>query len=164
VKLIVALVDFSRVTSDLVTLAGSMARAVNSRLILLHVAMPDAEFVDGNARPDSSRDGIASGLRRRHRDLEILQLELKKIGVDALCLMVRGESPRGNPARKIVEELNRLEPDLILMGAPASGRFQQFLGRSLSDTIIRKVRRPLLLVPNNSAVPGSHREPSRGPR
>ena len=147
-KLIVALIDFSEVTSDLVTLAGQMARATGARLILLHVAMPDADLVDGHERQDASRRGIAVDLKRRHRDLEILQMEFKKLGVDATALMVRGDSVRGNPLEKIVEEVDRLAPDLIMMGTHGRGRLYQLLVGSVTNTVVRRVRRPTLLIPS----------------
>ena len=147
-KLIVALIDFSDVTSDLVTLAGNIARAMNSRLILLHVAMPDAELVKGREREDVSRQGIARELRHHHRDLEILELELKKLGVDALALMVRGDSSRGSPVRKIVEEVDRLAPDVVVIGSHGRRKLYQMLVGSVTDALVRKVRRPVLLVPS----------------
>jgi len=155
VKLIVALIDFSEVTSDLVTLVGSLARATSSKLVLLHVAMPDAEFVDGEERPDSSRDGIASALRRRHRDLEILKMEFEKLGVETLALLARGHSPRGNPVPKIVDEVDRLAPDLIVMGSHGRGRLYQLLVGSVTDAVVRRVRQPVLLVP--SPIPAQQR-------
>src|SRR5437764_4960937 len=102
-KLILALLDLSDGTSDVVRLAGRIALAMQSKLILLHVAMPNAEFVGGKEREDVSREGIAAELRRHHRELEILQLELRKMGADATALMVRSDSARGNPVGKIVD-------------------------------------------------------------
>jgi len=149
-KLILALVDLSEATSDVVTLAGKIAASMKSRLIVLHVAMPDAEFVGSRERDDVSRKGIAAELRRDHRKLEILQLELKKLGVDAMALMVRSDSKRGDPVGKIVQEINRMKPDLIVLGSHARSRLYQMIAGSVSDAVLRKVCCPLLLVPRHS--------------
>jgi nucleotide-binding universal stress UspA family protein len=147
-KLIVALIDFSEVTSDLITLTGKLARAMNSKVVLLHVAMPDADFVKGKERKDESRKGIASDLRRRRRALEIMELQLKKLGIEAMALMVRGDSPRGNPVGKILEEIDRLSPDLILLGSHGGGRLHRLLIGGVTDAVVRKARLPVLLVPS----------------
>lgn len=152
-KLILALVDLSEGTSDVVRLAGRISLAMKSRLILLHVAMPDSEFVGGKERDDVSRKGIATELRRHHRELEILQLELRKLGADATALMVRSDSARGNPVGKIVEEVNRLAPDLIVLGSHARSRLFQMIAGSVSDAVLRKVCCPVLLVPRREARP-----------
>src|SRR5260370_34893822 len=110
-KLILALVDLSEATSDVVTLAGKIAASMSSRLILLHVAVPDAEFIGGEERQDVSRKGIAPELRRHHRKLEILQLELKKLGADGTALMGRSDPSGGDPGSKIVREGNRINRD-----------------------------------------------------
>jgi nucleotide-binding universal stress UspA family protein len=39
--------------------------------------------------------------------------------VDAKGLMVRSESTRGDPVGKIVQEVNRMKPDLIILGSHA---------------------------------------------
>lgn len=126
-KLIVALIDFSDVTSNLITLAGELALALKCELILLHVAMPDADFIDDHEREDVSRQGIAGDLRHRHRELAILEAEVKKLGIEARTLMVRSDSTRGNPVSRIVQEVNRMKPDLVVLGSHVRGRLYQMI-------------------------------------
>src|SRR5690349_6626647 len=114
-KLIMVFIDFAEGTSDLVTIGGRIARAIGSKLILMHVAMPDAEFEGEELRTNVSRSGIAAELRHRHRALEILELEMKKLNTDVTALMVRGTSRRGKPAGKIIDEAKRRNPDLIVL-------------------------------------------------
>ena len=150
-KRIVALADFSDVTSDLVNLAGHMARDTGAELVLLHVAMPDADIVNGKERQNRSRQGIAAELKGRHRQLQILQLALKKLGVDVLPMLVRSDSARGNPVPKIVEQLERLAPDLVVMGSHGHGRLYELLVGSVTAAVVRRARRPILLVPSPRA-------------
>ena len=150
-KRIVALADFSDVTSDLVNLAGRMARDTGAELVLLHVAMPDADIVNGKDREDRSREGIAGELKRRHHELQVLQLVLNKLGVNVLPLLVRSDSPRGNPVPKIVEELDRLAPDLVVMGSHGHGRLYELLVGSVTAAVVRRARRPIRLVPSPRA-------------
>jgi nucleotide-binding universal stress UspA family protein len=153
-KRILAFIDFSEVTSDLIRLAGELARGMNSRLTLLHVAMPDTEFIDGKPRDDCSRRGIALGLRRRRREMAILRLELTKLGTDATALLVRGGSARGNPTGKILQEIDRLAPDLIVVGSHPHGRLFKFVMGGTTEAVVRKACCPVLLVPRAAPRPG----------
>ena len=65
--------------------------------------------------------------------------------------MVRGNSSRGNPVGKIVAEVDRLAPDLVLMGSHGHGRLYEMLVGSVTNAVVRKVRRPVLLVPSQGA-------------
>jgi nucleotide-binding universal stress UspA family protein len=146
-KLILALIDFSRGTDGILALAGQLARATNCRLMLLHVTTPDSELVHGTERPDASRRGLAVELRRRHRELRVLEIELRKLGVNAVSVLCRSGSPRGNPGAKIVESIARHDPDLVLVGSHFHGRLHHLLGESVTDAVVRKAHRPVLLVP-----------------
>ena len=150
-KLIVALIDFSDVTPELITLAGKVACGMKSKLILLHVAMPDPDFVKGHEREEHSREELVGDSRNPHRKLEILELELKKLGIDAASMIVHGDSLSGNPVRKIVDEVDRLTPDLVVMGSHGHGRLYEMLVGSVTNAVVRKVRRPVLLVPSQGA-------------
>lgn len=156
---ILALINFSDVTPVLLGVACDLGRATGSELILMHVAMPDAEFVGDEPRPDVSRKGISRELRHHHRELEILALELKKQGVNARSLMVQGNSPRGNPVPKILAEAERLSPDLILLGSRRRGWLYRLLVGTVSDALTRRAHRPVLLVPHRVAC---HSEGGRG--
>jgi len=150
-KLIVALIDFSDVTPELITLAGKLACGMKSKLILLHVAMPDPDFVDGHKQEERSRDDLVVDSRIPNRKLKILELELNKLGVDAASMIVQGDSLSGNPVRKIVDEVNRLTPDMVVMGSHGHGRLYEMLVGSVTNAVVRKVRRPVLLVPSQGA-------------
>lgn len=63
--------------------------------------------------------------------------------------MVRSESVRGNPARKILEEIDRLAPNLVLLGYSRRGRIQRLLHGGVADAVVRRSDRPLLLVPSD---------------
>lgn len=145
-KLIIALIDFSEVTPELIALAGKLARGMNSKLTLLHVAMPDPDFLEGHKQDEHSPDALVLDSRRPDRKLEILELELKKLGVDAASVIVHGDSLSGNPVRKIVDEVDRLSPDLVVMGSHGHGRLYEMLVGSVTNAVVRKVRRPVLLV------------------
>lgn len=148
-KLIVALIDFSEVTPQIITLAGKVAAGMKSKLVVLHVVMPDPDFTETvEPKDDDPQEAVAGDSRQRHRKLKILELELKKLGIDAAAMIVRGDSLTGNPVGKIVDEVNRLAPDLVIMGSHGRGRLYELLVGSVTNAVVRKVARPVLLVPS----------------
>jgi nucleotide-binding universal stress UspA family protein len=152
VKTILVLIDFPDAAARLVTMAGDLGRALHGRIVLLHVAMPDSDFVGGELRPDFSRQGIAHYLRRKRRLLRAFQSELQRQGADATALMVRGRSARGVATKKILEEIDRRNPDLIIMGTHNHGALHHLLIGSTSEAVIRKSGRAVLLVPTHNPV------------
>jgi nucleotide-binding universal stress UspA family protein len=145
---ILVLVDFSEVTGALVAQAAQLARSGPARVLLLHVEMPDSEFDGQDFRPDVSREGVARQIRQSHRALESIEQELKARGVDATAMLVRGDSTRGNAAPKIVEELHRLRPDLVVVGSHGHGRLRRLMMGSVSESVLHHADRPVLVVPS----------------
>jgi nucleotide-binding universal stress UspA family protein len=147
-----AFVDFTEATPAVVQTAAEMARAFGMQLILMHVSTPDAEAEGEQLRTDISREGIAVEMHRVHEQLQHLAEDCKRRGVDATALLVRGQSVRGNPIPKMIRELKRIKPALIVMGTHQHGRLFEALFGSASLALSRKATCPILLVPGH-AVP-----------
>jgi len=144
-KRIVALIDFSDVTPGVIRLARDMARAFNCELSLLHVVESQSDFADAEDPQDVSTQAHALGAR--HREMEILGMELKKEGVDATTTIAK--APHDRVDSKILEEIVRLSPDLIVIGSHGHGRLYRLLCGSASDTVVRKAVCPVVLVPKS---------------
>lgn len=144
VKRIMALIDFSEWTPTIVKLARDMARAFNSELHLVHIA--ESEFVESEVQEDVSPQAIAN--RAHHREMEILGMALKKEGVNAVTRIIPAKAPRDTVAGKILQEVARFSPDLIVIGTHGHGRLHQWLAGSVTDTVVRKAHCPVLLVPS----------------
>jgi nucleotide-binding universal stress UspA family protein len=145
---ILAFVDFSEVTPAVMDVAINLAVALDKKLVLIHVVMPEADSEGEKMRKDVSRDGIASELHRNRRALGVMEAASKRRGVKAIALLVRGHSSRGNPTSKMLREITRLKPDLIVMGTHGHGALHNLLLGSASAAVIRKTTCPVLLVPS----------------
>jgi nucleotide-binding universal stress UspA family protein len=143
---ILTLLDLSDTTSDVLQIARSLARAMGAQLYLISVELPESDFEDDRLRTDFSRLGVARTLQRKHRTLRILQLELRKEGIDTTALLVRGKSRRSSPAPKILQEIRRFNPDLVVMGSHSQGLLRKVLTRSISDTVVKHAGQPVVLV------------------
>ncbi len=156
---LVAMLDFSDVTPAVLRVARQIAHGLGSRVYLIHVEMPESMMENSEPRKNVSRDGLASEMRRDHRALQVLQQELKQEGIEAVPLLVRSPSTRGNPASKIVETLRHLMPDLVVVGSHGHHALYQLLVGSVSEAVLRQGLWPVLVVPSpklqQSAVPGT---------
>ena len=140
-------VEDQRLTSRLVDLARELTGAGKIRLYLVDIEMPDSDYDRQRLRRDVSRDGIAGRLRHRHHVLHILQAELRHLNVNATALMVRDGSTRGNTARKVLDEVQRLKPDLVIVGSHHHGMLHHLFSTSVSDSLVHRANRPVLVVP-----------------
>jgi nucleotide-binding universal stress UspA family protein len=145
-----AFIDFSYETVALANIASLCAESFHMQLILMHISAPDADSEGRNMRSDVSRRGIASEMRGYHRRLNILAADCAERGVPAKALLVRSRSMRGSPAQKMVRELRRLKPSLIIMGTHQHGRLFDAIVGSASARIVRYTPCPILLVPTGN--------------
>jgi len=147
VESVLALVDFSGVTEAVVKNAADMAQAFRAQLILLHVSMPDADYEGSKLRTNFSRDGVAGEMQSYHHTLLRMEKQWRDVGIDVKALLVRSTSIRGNPVRKILQEIGRLKPDLIVVGSHGYGLIHDMLLGGVSSTVVRKAPCPILVVP-----------------
>jgi len=141
-KNILVPIDLSEFTPEVLGHAERQARMSSAKLWLMHVELPDPEFVGYEPGPQHCRDDVAGDLRAEHRRLEEMVASLKRSGVDATPLFVRGDT-----VDKIVEHAEKLPADLIVIGSHGYGWFKRAWLGSVSEGVLRKAKRPLLIVP-----------------
>ncbi len=143
VKTILAPIDFSDVTGDVIQTAGQIAKAFHASLYLLHVAPPDPYFVGYERGPQTVRDSVAQEIRKGQYYLQEVEAEAKDMGVDVHALQVQGAT-----LEKILKESERLKADLIVLGSHGRGALQKLLVGSVVEGILRKAPCPVLIVPS----------------
>lgn len=144
---VLVLLDLSQSTAELLRVTTKIAAPAGGEVTLLNVACPDADFEGDQLRRDVSREGVAAELRRRHRRLQEAEASLRSGGIEARSLMVRSSSTRGNPLSKLLHEIDRLRPDLVVVGSRARGMWYRLMVGSITDSLVRRARCPVLLVP-----------------
>jgi nucleotide-binding universal stress UspA family protein len=154
---VLVLVDFSDATPALLKTATELALALGRELIVLHVADPvgheDAEDVAENtdgvtpAAPISPAERT-SGLHTCRRRLQIIELELNRLGVKASTLLVSAASNvRQSPAAEILEQVDRLQPAFVVIGSHEHGRLHQLLIGGVTQAVLQAAHRPVVVVP-----------------
>jgi nucleotide-binding universal stress UspA family protein len=134
-------VDLGEASHAVVDQSVALARAIRGDVRLLHVAAPDPDFVGYGAGPASVRDAVARGLRVEHRQLEELAQRFTDAGVHVTPSMLRGST-----AETIVEQAQRSEASLVVLGVTGRRRRGPF-GGGVAEKVIREVCLPVLLVP-----------------
>jgi nucleotide-binding universal stress UspA family protein len=146
-KTILAFIDFSDVTNAVLETTADLALVFKAKLIIVHAATPESDYEGGEMRTNISREGVAGEMHRYHHRLQKLESNYRDAGIDATTLLVRGFSPRGRPTRKILQEINRVKPDLIVVGSHGHGFIHKVLLGSVSSEVLQKAPCPVVVVP-----------------
>jgi nucleotide-binding universal stress UspA family protein len=142
-KNILVPIDFSNATPNVLEIAVAIAGPLGSKLWLVHVAAPDPDFVGFKTGPQYVREHRADILRQEHADIQDMAATLNKQGLQADALLVQGPT-----TETLLDEVERLNADLIIMGSHGrSGLFKAFLG-SVSEQVLRDSKVPVLIVPS----------------
>jgi nucleotide-binding universal stress UspA family protein len=148
-RILVAL-DGSRDAEAALRHAASLARDQHAKLLLLTVVppCPPQILTPGGATPSHSEHEAAfrESLRR------VVDLLPPDVGVE-------WRVGHGRPAPRILETAEACGCDLIVMGFHGHGRLHNALAGSVSGTVLRQSRLPVLLMrapePATAAVPAT---------
>jgi nucleotide-binding universal stress UspA family protein len=156
-KTILAFIDFSDVTDAVVETSADLARAFESKLILVHVATPESDYEGDAMRMDISREGVSDEMHDYHHKLQKLESNYRDAGINTTSLLVRSTSARGKPVRKILQEIARVRPGLIVVGSHGHGLIHDVLMGSVSSAVVRKAACPVVVVPIVKRLPRGKR-------
>jgi nucleotide-binding universal stress UspA family protein len=134
-------IDFSFVTEAQLDIVEKLA-SPDREIHLLHVTEPDPSFVGLAAGPEEVQEQVARELERRHGELEALADRLREKGLAVDALLVPGPT-----IQTILEQAEKLEADIIVMGSHGRGKLFDLVVGSVSAGVIRKSPVPVLVVP-----------------
>jgi len=156
---LLAAVDFSEITDVLLDQAAGLAKALNAKLWVLHVASDKTraieyetiqyssyspEFVGLPGDVQLARDLSAEEIKREHAHLLAISSKLRSDGIDAQAILVKGDA-----AKTIIEKAEDLGVDLIILGSHGHGLLHKALLGSVSESIIRHSRGNIMIVPTS---------------
>ena len=122
--------------------ASHLAKSFGAKVWLIHIAQPDPEFVSYDVGPQYIRDEIADELRGEHRQIQRIAEDLKEMGVDCDGLLIQGPTED-----LILQEIDKLNIDLLIIGNKKKGFFQELFLGSVTDDLIKDVPVPIYLIP-----------------
>lgn len=141
-KNILVAIDLKGNDQVLIGKATSFAEKFNSKVWIIHIAAPDPDFVGFSVGPQYIRDSRASELKQEHRQLERFSEALEQQGIASEGLLVQGAT-----IEMILEEAEKLKIDLIISGYQDHGFFYKALYGSVSNSLIKASKIPVLIVP-----------------
>ena len=140
-NVIVAL-DLSDSCAELVEQAKKVSDPKHTKIWLIHVAAPAPDFIGYDVGPKYIREDRADTLKKEHKALGDLKNTLTDVGVKAEALLVQGPI-----VQTLLDELDKLEIDLLIIGKKGHGLLHRAILGSAFDAIVKKVHVPLLVVP-----------------
>ena len=142
-KNILALVDFSSVTEQIVSKAGELAALYDAKCWLVHIAAPDPDFIGYAVGPQHERDHRADVLKEEHRKLQEYKTGLINKGIKCDGLLIQGDLPR-----TVIEESDKLNADLIVLGSHGRSMLYEILVGSVCEYMLKHSEVPLVVVPS----------------
>jgi len=143
---ILVAIDLSPASEKVVAAAGRVAKLTGAKIYILHAAEPEPDFVGYDAGPEVVRTQVANEYRREHRDVQALADRLRADGLDATALLIQGPT-----VETALREADHLDAELIVVGTHGHSAVYDVLIGSYSAGIIRKSKRPVLVVPIRGA-------------
>jgi len=127
--------------------ARQLARAFNARIVLLHVAEPEPDFVGFEPGPITVRQSVARDFKVEHQRLD----ELKKVaGQDAA--EVQALHIQGPSVEKILDEADEQHASWIVMGSHGHGSLYELLVGSVTHGVMKGAKCPVVVVPAATSV------------
>jgi len=139
-------IDFSPGTRSILQVAQELVGRPGgeaAHFYLLHVAEPDPAFMGWEAGPDVVRQQMAEEFHREHHELGELAAGMRARGVEEVTpLLVQGAT-----VNTILDQAERLEASLMVVGSHGRGATFDLLVGSVSSGVIRRSPVPVLVVP-----------------
>ena len=146
-NLIVAL-DLSDATERVLAAAAQVAHFTAAHAYLVHVVPDEPAFIGYEAGPESVRQSVAAELREEHRTLQTYAQAMRDRGLNVTALLLQGYT-----VEVLLREADRLDANVIVVGSHGHSAVFDLLIGSVSEQLIRRSTRPVLVVPTRPKAP-----------
>lgn len=140
-KKILASVDFSNATSDVIASAAEMAKAFGAELHLLHVIEPEPTYTAYGFTPEEFPAINTFHAETRTRAQKTLN-EVASVFPAAISHL-----ENGSPLHVLAEKVKEIGADLVILGSHGHGIVASLLLGSVAEGMIRKSMVPILVIP-----------------
>lgn len=139
---LLAAIDYSEITPEVVRKAAGLADALDAKLEILHIVATEPAFVGYEAYAYPGRDERAEELKSEKKLLTETVEGVRELGVDA-----SGYMKEAHVADGILEFAEEHEIELIVLGTHGKGAIRAALLGSASREVLRKTKIPVLFIP-----------------
>lgn len=147
-KNILIAIDFEDKTKNLLQYAIDIAKKFESKVWIIHIIQPDVDYVFSPENMQFAvqyinyRDIKAKALRKEHKMIHEYAELLLSQGIQSQGLLIEGST-----VKVIVDEANKLNIDLIIMGSHKHSFLYNAFFKDTSVSVIEKVDIPILVIP-----------------
>lgn len=128
--------DGSQQAEKAANLAFSMAKAMDSKVVLFAVARPPepATSVELEAVLDDAREHYQEAFQK------LLS------AVDESAIDIETEVAVGHPAEQIIHKAETIKADLVILGRRGTSMFEKWILGSISERVLRYAHCPVMVV------------------
>ena len=137
-KTILVSTDFSNNANNALKYANEFAKAINNKIVLLHVCIPLVGKY--NSIPGIVAEDVAIEKKNSKKKLEKVRSKYLKAPCSELVKI-------GDPIDEIIETAQNSKSQLIIMGTHGASRLKQILFGSNTSDVISKSNIPVLAIP-----------------
>ncbi len=141
-KTILAPIDFSRVSDAVVKAAVNLARAVNGRLVLLHIVVPPVITSEYGAVLANIQEIIATSEASSRLQLQSYKKRLQKTGLTVSIALQTGV-----PVSLILDQARKSRATYIVMGSHGHSALYDLLAGSTATGVVKHSPCPVVMVP-----------------
>jgi nucleotide-binding universal stress UspA family protein len=139
---ILAPIDLSDISAEVVAHASRLARALDGRVVLVTVLL-EPVFLKEYAPPTEEDRRVTIGNERAvQRRLAVLARQLARGSVLSESVIVRGA-----PARIILEQARKTKANYIVMGSHGHSAFFHLIAGSTTQGVLKCARCPVVIIP-----------------
>jgi nucleotide-binding universal stress UspA family protein len=141
-KTILAPIDFSPATKQVCKEAATLAKAVNGRIVLLHVVPPPVITSEYGALMENIGELTAATEAAAAKQLKRVAAQLQRQFV-----VIESLKFTGAPVQVILEQAEELAADYIVLGSHGHTALYELLVGSTAHGVLMKAKCPVMIVP-----------------
>jgi nucleotide-binding universal stress UspA family protein len=144
-KNILVPVDFSKATELVLKATVTMAKALDARVTLMNVAPREPDVFGHQLTRKVVTEPVPEDVRERYDKLMGCAKWLEDADVVVKPLLVRDDR-----VRAVIQEVEREDVDLIVMGSHGRGALYRRIMGSVSEGVMREAKCPVLIIPSKA--------------
>lgn len=141
-KTILAPIDFSKVSDTVVRSAVNLAKAINGRIVLLHIVQPPVITSEYGAVLANIQEIVAISEKTSQKELARRVKRIESAGVKATVAQATGA-----PVAGILEQARKTKAAYIVIGSHGHSALYDLLAGSTATGVIRRATCPVVVVP-----------------
>lgn len=141
-KTILTAIDFDNDTQKLLIKTEQLAKAFEAKVWILHVAVPNPDFVGYEVGPQYIRDARAKELKDESKLIWEHVDHLREKGISAEGLLIPGQT-----IETVLSEAEKLQVELIIVGHNNHSFLYEIVLGDIATDIAIKSNIPVLVVP-----------------